>query len=511
MQNNMKQSAPSKEGRSHWLLAVLGQTPAIITEIAWWLAHENDIPIEKVIIWTTKDQRSLDPGQPSGKSYLTSAWQDLRDLMATLKKPVPVALEGIDFRLITRNGVPLDDIRDEADNRALMKTIVEDVANITSDNEDVVLHACISGGRKTMSAMLQTAIQLFGRHQDALYHVLVHPKIESPSGNTLIKSFQFPREDVVNGVTKQTEHRDGTTETEVIRLPLRDQITVVAQPVPKLRGLLSGTLLDTIHTLMVADVSIPAERMQQKIVREGLDLSGFHCRSKYMQALLDEVVSVKDSRLNIVITGEPYTGKKNLASVIQRNSSRRDQPAAWIDCGKENLRWDEAFDWDGMIHVAEGGWLLLVNIHMLNPIQQERLRDVLSYTLREDLFPRPIRIIATSTVDLQSMVTAGEFDQTLFSILHEYTLHLPPLRERPDDVAVIARYFLNMRRRNLYETDDCVAPVMGITDEAIGFLKNCQWPENLQQLKTAIDEAMVRAGNATLLLPEHFSQDLCGR
>jgi len=161
-----------KGRRENVLVCVAGITPQVITETVYALSQRNPpVYIHRIYIITT----SL------GKKVIKKALLEdgyLKALQEEYALP-PITVDEQSFIVpINKNGMPLDDIKNEEENRIMGNTIVSFIKNISKD-ENLTLHCSIAGGRKTMSFYLGSALQLFGRPQDKLYHVLVSPEFES--------------------------------------------------------------------------------------------------------------------------------------------------------------------------------------------------------------------------------------------------------------------------------------------------------------------------------------------
>lgn len=174
-------TAPEKEVV---LFAVVGASPAILTETAWALAQENPpvVPDRVVAVTTTLGHKKL-----RDELIQSGEWENLR---RTLKAGDRLQFgdTGTHIRVITRGTQELDDIRTPADNEATADFLLEELRKLV-ENYDVHVIATIAGGRETMSALLYTCLSLIGRETDRLTHVLVDPSLE----NRRAPKFYFPR------------------------------------------------------------------------------------------------------------------------------------------------------------------------------------------------------------------------------------------------------------------------------------------------------------------------------
>jgi CRISPR-associated protein (TIGR02584 family) len=162
---------------------LLGSSPGVITEAAWELCANPDYgyEIDRVEVWTTAPDNDR-AGRQKLEAFLRGGlWRDLQQALKEhgAKGSLP-DLRPEDIRLLGEPGAPLEDIRSQEDNRVMIEQICERVRQIKQeeDEEGVRLLASLAGGRKTMSAALQTACELYAEEGDKLLHVLLHPEVE---------------------------------------------------------------------------------------------------------------------------------------------------------------------------------------------------------------------------------------------------------------------------------------------------------------------------------------------
>ncbi|RME20215.1 MAG: sigma-54-dependent Fis family transcriptional regulator [Deltaproteobacteria bacterium] len=227
-------------------------------------------------------------------------------------------------------------------------------------------------------------------------------------------------------------------------------------------------------------------------------------RSAAMRHVLEEAGQVASAQASVLLTGESGTGKGLLARWIHRHSDRRDRPLVTVNCGAlpENLLESELFGHEagaftgargrkeGRFDLAAGGTLFLDEVTEMSPAVQVKLLRVLqdgeyervggTRTLHAD-----VRIIAATNRDPQQAVDEGRLRADLFYRLNVIAIHLPPLRQRRDDIALLARHFLvRHARRN-------GRAVTGLSDEALAALQSWDWPGNVRELENAIERAVV--------------------
>jgi two-component system response regulator PilR (NtrC family) len=237
-------------------------------------------------------------------------------------------------------------------------------------------------------------------------------------------------------------------------------------------------------------------------------------RSEPMLALFEMIEAVAKTASTVLITGESGTGKDLVARAIHFNSPRRDHPFVAINCGAvpETLLESELFghvkgaftgaetNKKGLVEAAERGSMFLDEIGEMNPTMQVKLLRVLqdrrfrrlggTEEMRAD-----IRVVAATNQDLEKRVADGRFREDLFYRLNVIPVHLPPLRERREDVALLAEHFLAK-----YAADMGKA-VHGISHEAQALLSSHDWPGNVRELENVIERAVALERTA-VVLPE---------
>jgi DNA-binding NtrC family response regulator len=227
-------------------------------------------------------------------------------------------------------------------------------------------------------------------------------------------------------------------------------------------------------------------------------------KSESMKKVEELVQKVGPTDTTVLITGESGTGKELVARAIHRHSARRDKPFVVVDCGSlvENLFESELFGHVkgsftgatatkyGRFELANGGTLFFdeignisINIQtkLLRVLQEKEVTKVgSSQVIKVD-----VRIVAATNKDLQKAVKAGTFRDDLFYRLSVVPITLPALRERRDDISLLANHFLEKynkkRRKN----------IRAISDQAMKALVDYNWPGNVRELENAIERAVV--------------------
>ncbi len=215
---------------------------------------------------------------------------------------------------------------------------------------------------------------------------------------------------------------------------------------------------------------------------------------------LSETVSPTDS--TVLITGESGTGKEVIARYIHQLSEREAGPFVSINCGAlpENLLESELFghvkgsftgavkDKEGLLVAAKGGTFFLDEVGEMSPSLQVKLlralqeREIVAVGATEPT-KIDVRVIAATNRDLEQEMRRGTFRSDLYYRLNVITLHLPPLRDRLDDIALLCDYFLHNGSER----------ALTVTDAALEALQNYDWPGNVRELENALERAAIIA------------------
>ncbi len=236
-------------------------------------------------------------------------------------------------------------------------------------------------------------------------------------------------------------------------------------------------------------------------------------RSPAMQQVFRQIALVADSELSVLITGETGTGKELVASAIHRHSRRSDQaylPIAPVTLNESVIE-SELFghvkgaftgaesDREGLFQLADGGTVFLDEIGDLPLAAQVKLLRVLEqgeFTAVGDVRPRKsdVRIVAATNRNLQEAVNNGTFREDLLYRLTAVSIHLPPLRKRPEDIPLLSEFFL---RRLGYRS-----PASAIDAETMAELQQRPWWGNVRELRNAIERASVVARGRSLSIDD---------
>lgn len=243
-------------------------------------------------------------------------------------------------------------------------------------------------------------------------------------------------------------------------------------------------------------------------------------RSKAMMSMWDCAMQIAPSKANILITGETGVGKSLIAKEIHLASARAKGPFVEINCATlhENLIESELFGYErgaftganttgklGKIELANGGTLFLDEIGELPLSAQAKLLDVIQYKTLERVSGNKkisvdFRLIAATNRNLMDDISKGTFRKDLFYRLNVARLHIPPLRERKADIAVLANVFLERFNAD-YEKNTVFSP------QFLDFLDEYPWPGNVRELENLI-ERMVITSTSNIIDCEYLPIDI---
>jgi two-component system response regulator PilR (NtrC family) len=244
-------------------------------------------------------------------------------------------------------------------------------------------------------------------------------------------------------------------------------------------------------------------------------------QSPKMKAIFDLIQTIAPQSSRVLITGESGTGKELVARAIHENSPRSSTPFITINCGAfpETLLESELFGYvkgaftganenrRGLFQAAHAGTLFLDEIGNMNLAMQVKLYRVLQEGKVRPLgsteeIDVDVRVIAATNRDLEKAIAAGEFREDLFYRLSVIPLHLPSLRERREDIPLLARHFLESFRKSMDK------PIEAISPQAMSRLETYDWPGNVRELENTIERAVaLESGSeiSTTVLPDRIS------
>ncbi|MBI2202426.1 MAG: sigma-54-dependent Fis family transcriptional regulator [Candidatus Rokubacteria bacterium] len=256
-------------------------------------------------------------------------------------------------------------------------------------------------------------------------------------------------------------------------------------------------------------------------LRQERGFETFIGKSRKMLDVFDTIRKIADSASTVMITGESGTGKELVARAIHHESARRKGAFVSVNCGAvpEGLMESELFghvkgsftgavaNTIGLFSAADGGTLFLdeiteipqsVQVKLLRAIQEREIRRVGdTRDLKVDA-----RLIAASNRDVNRAVADGTLREDLFYRLNVIPIHLPPLRDRVEDIPVLVAHFIEKISKEVGKT------VKGVTADAVTVLERYHWPGNIRELENVIERAIV-LGNGDTLGVDGLPPDLC--
>lgn len=297
----------------------------------------------------------------------------------------------------------------------------------------------------------------------------------------------------------------GTTETavEAMKMGAYDYVTKPFK--------IDEVRMNISNALRSQNLEVENRNLKKELVRE-YSFQNMVGNSQAMHVIFDLIKRVSQAPTNILVTGESGTGKEVIAKAIHYNGPLKDRPFVTINCGAipESLMESEMFghkkgsftgaivDKTGLFEVANLGTLFLdevgelpasIQVKLLRAIQERIIRRVGS---TEDTKVE-VRIIAATNRNLEDMVAKGTFRQDLYYRLNVINIRSPPLRDRSEDIPLLAQFFLKKYNDKLNKN------IQGISVDAMEILKKYTYPGNVRELENMIERTVALEAGATVL------------
>lgn len=267
--------------------------------------------------------------------------------------------------------------------------------------------------------------------------------------------------------------------------------------------------------LEVGRLRVEVNRLRS-LVQERYQFDNIIASSDKMQRVLGQVAQIAATDSTVCLYGESGTGKELIAKTIHLASTRANEGFVPINCGAipEGLLENELFGHvkgaftgadqhkKGLLQHADGGTLFMDEIAELPPALQVKLLRVFQ---EHEFYPvgsvQPIRVdvrlLAATNQDLEKAIEEGKFREDLYYRIHVIPIHLPPLRERPEDIPLLAQYFLT------HFSNEMNKPVEGFSPETMQQLMLHRWPGNVRELSNVVERSVALATHG-MILPDHL-------
>jgi len=294
-----------------------------------------------------------------------------------------------------------------------------------------------------------------------------------------------------------TGQHDPRLAVQAVRLGAQDYLTKPAVP-------------EELHLLLDKADEAARTRRELQSLRESSHKNYLYLQNPQMREVYAAISKVASAeRATVLIQGETGTGKEHAAKLVHTLSPRVEKPFAELHCAAlpENLLESELFGYEagaftdakkakpGLLEQAQGGTLFLDEIGELPMSMQTKLLKVLEDRQVRRLgglktMDLDVRLVAATNRDLEVEAAAGRFRPDLLYRLKVFTVALPPLRERPEDIESLARYFYAQFCRDNGRRAD------SLSDDIIRVLQAYPWPGNIRELKNSMERLVIQANNA---------------
>ena len=353
----------------------------------------------------------------------------------------------------------------------------------------------------------QEALEKF--EKDIFDLVLTDVKMPEMDGIELLKLIKGTRPDVM--VILMTAFGSIETAVEAMKMGATDYIT---KPVNL------DELILHIARAQKENLLLQENQLLRMEVKRRFEFSNIVGKSKKMQEVFSLIEKVAASNSTVIVYGGSGTGKELVAKAIHYNSPRANQPFIPFNCGAipETLVESILFGHTkgaftgaiqakrGLFEEAHGGTLFLDEISVVLPSVQVKLLRVLQEkeVMRVGSTERTkidVRVIAATNEDLESNMKQGRFREDLFYRLHVFPIFLPSLRDRKEDISLLAYHFLDRC------TKETMKQIKGISKEAMNLLLEYEWPGNVRELEHAIEGAVIMS-DQEYLIPQDLPKTL---
>ncbi|HEX7360251.1 MAG TPA: sigma-54 dependent transcriptional regulator [Bryobacteraceae bacterium] len=357
-------------------------------------------------------------------------------------------------------------------------------------------------------------------------------KFEAGSYDVVLLDLMMPDR---SGMDVLAEIRQRDTETPIFMLTAYGSVEVAVRALKSGANDYFAKPWDNEKLLIEIDHMISKGRLERentqlkRALKQRYAFPNIVGKSERMLRLLDQVAQVASSRATILVTGETGTGKELIAKAIHAHSARADHMFVPVNSGSLPSELLESIlfghvkgsftgaiaNRKGLFETANRGTIFFDEIGTLTPEIQVKLlrvlqdREFMPLGLNESVRV-DVRIIAATNADLRKLVEEGKFREDLYYRLNVISLHLPPLRERKEDIPSLAEHFFTrycQENEKFLNSDG--RSLLSFEPDAMQILMEHNWPGNVRELENAVERAVVLTTSSTVpahVLPEHLQQ-----
>src|SRR6266566_3590621 len=379
-------------------------------------------------------------------------------------------------------------------------------------------HILVVDDEKSIGELLEITFRKEGHRVEVVHSVeAAKRKLESQIFDIIISDVRMPGESGVDLLKFAKEISPSSFFLLMTALPALDTAIAALNSGADRYVIKGHSLVDQLR-LAVREVSESLKWKKEagylrREIRRLTGLDNIIGQSPNMRAIFDMIQTVAPQTSRVLITGESGTGKELVARAIHENSARAQAPFITINCGAfpETLLESELFGYmkgaftganenrQGLFQAAHGGTLFMDEIGNMSLTMQVKL-----YRVLQEGKVRPIgsteeadvdvRIIAATNKDFEKEIAEGRFREDLYYRLSVIPILVPPLRDRREDIPLLARHFLEGFRKTMEK------PVEGISPEAMTHLESYDWPGNVRELENTMERAVALESGSEISL-----------
>src|SRR6266849_2632109 len=369
-------------------------------------------------------------------------------------------------------------------------------------------HILVVDDEKSIGELLEITFRKEGHRVEVVHSVeAAKRKLESQIFDIIISDVRMPGESGVDLLKFAKEISPSSFFLLMTALPALDTAIAALNSGADRYVIKGHSLVDQLR-LAVYEVSESLKWKKEagylrREIRRLTGLDNIIGQSPNMRAIFDMIQTVAPQTSRVLITGESGTGKELVARAIHENSVRAQAPFITINCGAfpETLLESELFGYmkgaftganenrQGLFQAAHGGTLFMdeignmglpMQVKLYRVLQEGKVRPVGS----NEEVDVDVRVIAATNKDFEAEIAEGRFREDLYYRLSVIPIHLPALRERREDIPLLARFFLERFRKSMEK------PIEGIEPEAMRRLEGYDWPGNVRELENTIERAV---------------------